>query len=60
MSRPRQRGRVTKIEPAPKFWPGEDYHQGYYRENPGQSYCLAVVSPKVAKFRKQFAGKLKS
>ena len=51
---------VTEAVPFQAFYPAEDYHQGYYRENPGQPYCLAVVSPKVAKFRKQFADKLKS
>ena len=51
---------VTEVAPFQAFYPAEDYHQGYYRENPGQPYCLAVVSPKVAKFRKQFADKLKS
>jgi len=39
--------------------PAEEYHQGYYRDNPNQSYCMAVISPKVAKFRKQFADKLR-
>ena len=51
---------VTEVVPLPAFYPAEDYHQGYFRANPVQPYCQAVVSPKVAKFRKQFAGKLKS
>ena len=51
---------VTEVVPFQEFYPAEDYHQGYYRGNPGQPYCVAVISPKVAKFRKQFAGKLKS
>lgn len=46
---------VTEVTPAGVFYPAEDYHQGFYRNNPGQGYCVAVVSPKVAKFRKQFA-----
>jgi peptide-methionine (S)-S-oxide reductase len=50
---------VTQVVPLEKFWKAEDYHQGYYRANPGQGYCIAVVEPKVAKFRKQFAGKMK-
>ena len=33
---------------------------GYFRENPGQPYCLAIVSPKVAKLRKQFQAKLRT
>ena len=35
---------VTKIEPAPKFWPGEESHQGYYRANSEQGYCRAVIA----------------
>jgi peptide-methionine (S)-S-oxide reductase len=50
---------VTQVAPFEAFFPAEDYHQGYFRANPRQPYCQAVVSPKVAKFRKQFAGKLK-
>src|SRR6267143_2094142 len=37
----------------------EVYHQEYFAKNPTQGYCVAVVSPKVAKFRKLFAEKLK-
>jgi peptide-methionine (S)-S-oxide reductase len=51
---------VTEVAPLQIFHRAEDYHQGYFRGNPGQPYCQAVVSPKVAKFRKQFLAKLKS
>ncbi|MBX9677394.1 MAG: peptide-methionine (S)-S-oxide reductase MsrA [Gemmataceae bacterium] len=50
---------VTELTPAPKFWQAEEYHQHYYRNNPEQGYCQAVVSPKVAKLRQKFADKLK-
>jgi len=50
---------VTQVVPLARFYPAEDYHQGYFRANPGQGYCQAVVAPKMAKFRKQFAAKLK-
>jgi peptide-methionine (S)-S-oxide reductase len=50
---------VTQVVPAEAFYKAEDYHQGYFRANPGQPYCQAVVNPKVAKFRKQFAARLK-
>lgn len=49
---------VTEVVPLATFYPAEGYHQGYYRRNPVQGYCQAVISPKVAKFRKQFADKL--
>ena len=51
---------VTEVSPYGGFCKAEDYHQGYYRDNPEQPYCQYVVSPKVAKFRKQFAQKLKA
>ena len=42
-----------------KFFPAEQYHQNYFEQNPNQPYCMAVVEPKVAKFRKKFLEKLK-
>jgi peptide-methionine (S)-S-oxide reductase len=45
---------VTQLEPAPAFYKAEDYHQGYFRNNPGQGYCQYVVAPKVAKLYKNF------
>jgi peptide-methionine (S)-S-oxide reductase len=51
---------VTEVVPLQQFFRAEDYHQSYYRDNPGQGYCQAVVAPKVAKFRKRFADKLKA
>jgi len=50
---------VTEVAPFTKFFPAEDYHQDYFRNNPTQSYCRAVVGPKVSKFRKVFKEKLK-
>ncbi len=50
---------VTEVMAAEKFYPAEDYHQEYFKRNPYQGYCMAVVSPKVAKFRLKFASKLK-
>jgi peptide-methionine (S)-S-oxide reductase len=50
---------VTEVSPFAAFYPAEGYHQGYYRGNPNQGYCRAVVAPKVAKFRQKFAQKLK-
>jgi peptide-methionine (S)-S-oxide reductase len=50
---------VTEVTGVTKFYPAEDYHQEYFRKNPYQPYCQVVVSPKVAKLRKNFAEKLK-
>ena len=48
---------VTEVTPLAEFYPGEAYHQQYYRRNPWEGYCRVVISPKLAKFRKQFASK---
>ena len=50
---------VTQLTPFESFFVAEDYHQGYFRTNPYQPYCQAVVSPKVAKLRQKFAAKLR-
>ncbi len=51
---------VTEIAPLEDFYLAENYHQNYYALNPNQGYCQYVIRPKVEKFRKQFAGKLKA
>jgi peptide-methionine (S)-S-oxide reductase len=45
---------VTQIELAPTIYPAEDYHQNYFQQHPSQGYCVAVVAPKLAKFRAKF------
>jgi len=50
---------VTEVVPAGPFYVAEDYHQEYFARNPEQGYCVAVVSPKVAKLRQKFAEKMK-
>ncbi len=51
---------VTEISPLDEFFGGEAYHQNYYNNvgvrNP---YCSFVITPKVNKFKKKFADKLK-
>ena len=50
---------VTKLEPLKAFYPAEEYHREYYRRNPNQPYCRAVIAPKVAKLRSKYLAKLK-
>jgi peptide-methionine (S)-S-oxide reductase len=50
---------VTEIAGAAPFHVAETYHQEYFDRNPRQPYCALVVEPKVAKFRKEFAGRLR-
>jgi len=51
---------VTEIQPVPEYYPAENYHQNYLKNNPNQAYCAAVVAPKVQKIRKEFKHLLKS
>ena len=50
---------VTQIAPLDKFYPAENYHREYFSRHPEQAYCQIVISPKVNKFRKQWAKRLK-
>jgi peptide-methionine (S)-S-oxide reductase len=50
---------VTEVLPLENYWPAEAYHQDYFANNPNQGYCVAVAGPKVAKFRKTFASRVK-
>ena len=50
---------VTEISPAQTFYAAETYHQEYFMRNPTQPYCAYLIAPKLAKFRRQFASKLK-
>lgn len=50
---------VTEITKATTFYKAEDYHQDYYAQNGSQGYCQMVIRPKLEKFRKVFADKLK-
>ncbi|GAB4462465.1 MAG: peptide-methionine (S)-S-oxide reductase MsrA [Anaerolineales bacterium] len=50
---------VTEVTPLDEFYMAEDYHQEFFARNPYQPYCMAVVAPKVAKFRKHFLEMLK-
>jgi peptide-methionine (S)-S-oxide reductase len=51
---------ITEVQELEEFYPAEDYHQEYFKRNPYQGYCQVVIAPKVAKFRKKYAHRLKS
>ncbi len=50
---------VTTLEKMDAFYVAEDYHQEYFVNNRFQPYCMAVVAPKVSKFRKHYMDMLK-
>jgi peptide-methionine (S)-S-oxide reductase len=50
---------VTELKPFGAFYPGPDYHQDYYNQNPNQGYCMVVIDPKIQRLRQKFAEKLK-
>jgi len=50
---------VTEIKPMLTFYKAENYHHDYYSQNQEQQYCKFVIQPKIEKFRKIFADKIK-
>jgi peptide-methionine (S)-S-oxide reductase len=50
---------VTELSPPQPYYRAEDYHQDYFRQHPLQGYCAFVVAPKVAKFKKTYANRLR-
>jgi peptide-methionine (S)-S-oxide reductase len=50
---------VTELVPLRNYSRAEDYHQHYFANHPGQGYCAFVVAPKVEKFRKTFASRVR-
>jgi peptide-methionine (S)-S-oxide reductase len=45
---------VTEVKKLDKFYPAEDYHKDYYKNNPLQPYCMLVIRPKLSKIKKEF------
>lgn len=50
---------VTELSPVTTFYQAEDYHQGYFLQNPQQGYCQFIIAPKMAKFRQLFSSLMK-
>jgi len=42
---------VTQLQPLPRFFPAEAYHQNYYRLNRNAPYCQAQIVPKLRKLK---------
>jgi len=45
---------VTEVKRLDSFYPSEDYHKDYYKNNPLQPYCIFVIRPKIAKIKREF------
>lgn len=50
---------VTTVEPLDAFYKAEDYHQKYYENHQGASYCQLIIAPKVEKVQEKFKNLLK-
>ena len=51
---------VTEVVEINNYYDAEGYHQDYFKNNPQNQYCAMVVAPKLAKFKKTFASRLRS
>ena len=51
---------VTELQPEQNYSRAEDYHQHYFANHPNQGYCAFVVAPKVEKFRRTFASRVRA
>ena len=51
---------VTEVQPLQNYSKAEPYHQHYFATHPEQGYCAYVVAPKVEKFKKTFAQRVRA
>jgi peptide-methionine (S)-S-oxide reductase len=51
---------VTEVNPFTKFYPAENYHQNYYKQNKNAPYCEIIIAPKIEKLQKRFSVLLKN
>ena len=51
---------VTEVTPFKAFYPAEDYHQDFMRNNPGYPYIVYWDLPKVRLLESEYPDKLKS
>ncbi|OJI06244.1 hypothetical protein BK004_04605 [bacterium CG10_46_32] len=50
---------ITEVSPLEKFYEAEEDHHDYFKKNPDQAYCQAIINPKVQKLREGFFKLLK-
>jgi peptide-methionine (S)-S-oxide reductase len=51
---------VTEVLPVAHYSAAEAYHQDYFQQHPNQGYCAFVVAPKVEKFQRIFARRVRA
>jgi len=50
---------VTEVTAVKRYFDAENYHQGYYKQNLEQGYCMMVIAPKLKKLRSLYIDKIK-
>jgi peptide-methionine (S)-S-oxide reductase len=50
---------VTEITAFSNFYPAENYHHNYFKNNPNAPYCKVVIEPKLKKFWKKYKNLVK-
>jgi methionine-S-sulfoxide reductase len=50
---------VTEVQPLSIFYPAEESHRQFYKNNTDSSYCQVVINPKMEKLKKRFNELLK-
>ena len=43
---------VTELKPLDRFYPAEQYHQDFYKNNPDNPYCNYLIPTKLEKIKK--------
>lgn len=46
---------VTEVNNILDFYVAEEYHHDYFTKNPENTYCQAVINPKLAKLKSNFS-----
>jgi len=46
---------LTEVLHLENFYPAEEYHKNYYKNNPDKAYCQVIINPKIAKLRQEYS-----
>ncbi len=59
LNEPGSRPVVTELKPLDKFYPAEEHHRNYYKQNTSKPYCQIVINPKLEKLKEKYENLLK-